>query len=74
MLVGEPDDLQGIFSERDALLRIAHRYDATSSRPIADFMTLDPETLDADAPIAFALNRMSSGDYRHIPGASVIRC
>ena len=67
VLVGEPDDLQGIFSERDALLRIGHRYDDVSSRPIADFMTPEPETLEADAPIAFALNKMSSGDYRHIP-------
>ena len=67
VLVGKPDDVQGIFSERDALLRIAHRYDAVSSRPIADFMTPEPETLDADAPIALALNKMSNGDYRHIP-------
>jgi CBS domain-containing protein len=67
LLVGEPDNLRGIFSERDALLRIAHRFDAVSSQPIADFMTSDPETLEVDVPIAFALNRMSSGDYRHIP-------
>ena len=30
-------------------------------------MTTEPETLEADAPIAFALNKMSSGDYRHVP-------
>jgi len=57
----------GIFSERDVLLRIAHRFNQVATRPIAEFMTTDPVTLEADAPIAFALNKMSSGDYRHVP-------
>ena len=30
-------------------------------------MTSDPETLEADVPIAFAVNKMYSGDYRHVP-------
>ena len=67
VLVGEPDELLGIFSERDALLKIAHRYDQVASQAVAEFMTTEPETLEVDAPIAFALNKMSSGDYRHVP-------
>ena len=67
VLVGEPAKLVGIFSERDVLLRIAHRFNQVATRPIAEFMTTDPVTLEADAPIAFALNKMSSGDYRHVP-------
>ena len=67
VLVGEPDDLQGIFSERDVLMRIAHRYDEVASRPVSEFMTREPETLEAVAPIAYALNKMASGDYRHVP-------
>ena len=67
VLVGGPDELLGIFSERDALLRIAHRYDRVASRSISEFMTSDPETLEADVPIAFALNKMCAGDYRHVP-------
>jgi CBS domain-containing protein len=67
VLVGEPDNLVGIFSERDALLRTAHRFGEVASQPISDLMTPNPVTLDIDAPIAFALNHMASGDYRHLP-------
>jgi CBS domain-containing protein len=67
VLVGTPDKLQGIFSERDLLLRVAHRYPAVKHRPVAEFMTPDPETVEADAPIAFALNKMEVGDFRHVP-------
>lgn len=67
VLVGSPDRLVGIFSERDVLLRVAHRYDQVRSQPVAELMTPEPETLEIDSPIAFALNRMSVGDFRHLP-------
>ena len=67
VLIGTPNELQGIFSERDVLLRVAHQYDTAASRPVSEFMTSEPETLEVTAPIAFALNRMAVGDYRHIP-------
>ena len=34
---------------------------------IKDFMTRNPQMLSEEDPIAFALNRMSDGSYRHIP-------
>ena len=67
VLVGSAEDVVGIFSERDALLRVAPRYKDIASMRIADFMTTNPEMLDINAPIAFALNRMSVGDFRHVP-------
>lgn len=67
VLVGAPDQLVGIFSERDALLRTAHRFAEVAARPIFELMTPNPVTLEIDAPIAFALNHMASGDYRHVP-------
>jgi CBS domain-containing protein len=67
VLVGTPANLVGIFSERDLLLRIAHRYEAVKQRPVSDFMTPSPETVDAVAPLAFALNKMEVGDFRHVP-------
>jgi CBS domain-containing protein len=57
----------GIFTERDALLRLntdAARY---AARPVRDFMTKSPDTIESDAPIAFALHKMDVGGYRHIP-------
>ncbi len=67
VLVGAPDNLLGIFSERDLLLRAADRHTDLAGRPIRELMTPKVETLKDDAPIAYALNRMAVGNYRHVP-------
>jgi CBS-domain-containing membrane protein len=40
---------------------------ADPAERVARFMTPDPETLQLDDPIVWALNRMSVGGYRHVP-------
>ncbi|MCZ6598612.1 MAG: CBS domain-containing protein [Planctomycetota bacterium] len=67
VLVGSQEEILGIFSERDVLLRIGDSYEKLAASPISEFMTPDPETLGVEHPIAFALNRMSVGDFRHLP-------
>lgn len=67
VLVGDDAHVLGIFSERDALLRAAHRFEQVAHRPVSELMTPDPEMLEADTPIAFALNLMSTRDFRHLP-------
>lgn len=67
VLVVSDEKLLGIFSERDALLRIGNDYHDVADRPINDFMTPSPQTLTLDDSIAFALNRMDVNDFRHIP-------
>ena len=67
LLVGTAEKLVGIFTERDVLLRIAHDYERWASEPVSEYMTHNPETLEATAPIAYALNRMSIGGFRHLP-------
>lgn len=57
----------GIFSERDCVVRLGPTFCDHLSRPICEFMTTDPQTLPADAKVAFALQRMDVGGYRHIP-------
>ena len=67
-LVVERARLVGILTERDLLLKFDETDVAAAlERPVADFMTPDPETLSADEPIAFALNYMSDGGFRHVP-------
>jgi len=61
------DELLGIFTERDALTRINADVAAVADRPISDFMTANPETVEIDARIAFALHKMDIGGYRHMP-------
>jgi CBS domain-containing protein len=66
-LVVQDEKLVGIFTERDALMKIGDSLDAVGPLPVRHFMTPAPETLLLTDPIAFALNRMAVGGYRHIP-------
>lgn len=67
VLVTHEGALLGIFSERDLLMKIGDRYAELNEHPVREFMTPDPESLELDDPIAFALNRMDVGHFRHIP-------
>jgi CBS domain-containing protein len=66
VLVSQKDRLVGIFTERDVLTRVIFR-DHARTMLVDTVMTKNPETLEASATIAFALNMMSVGGYRHIP-------
>ena len=57
----------GIFSERDALRKLNVNAAAFGSRPVSEFMTPNPQTLVANAKIAYAVQRMDLGGYRHLP-------
>ena len=57
----------GVFSERDALRRIGVDVADHADAPVSEFMTPNPQSLDADAKIAFAVRMMNLGGYRHIP-------
>ncbi len=56
----------GIFTERDVLRRVATT-GVDQGLPVGDVMTREPEALGVDDGIAFALNRMILGGFRHIP-------
>src|SRR5204863_2043148 len=65
VLVTERGRLVGIFTDRDAVLKVAGtRADGASLR---DVMTRDPVVLRHDDPIAVAINKMAVGGFRHIP-------
>jgi len=67
VLIVRGDEMVGIFTERDALLRLNVDAASCAGRPVRDFMTPSPDTIEMDAPIAFALHKMDVGGYRHIP-------
>jgi CBS domain-containing protein len=67
VVVAEDDQPLGIFSERDALGKLGARASEMTARPVSDFMTPKPQTLVASAKIAFAVQRMDVGGYRHLP-------
>ncbi|MEX0978419.1 MAG: CBS domain-containing protein [Pirellulales bacterium] len=67
VVVADEDRPMGIFSERDALRKIDTDAPDVTARPVSEFMTPNPQTLVADAKIAFAVQRMDVGGYRHLP-------
>ena len=67
VIVVDNEEIIGIFSERDALCRLNTEVLTFEQRPISEFMTPSPETIDHDAKIAFALHKMDVGGYRHLP-------
>ena len=65
VLVTEGDRLVGIFTDRDAVLKVAGL--ERQARPISTLMTRDPVVLRHDETIAVAINKMAVGGFRHIP-------
>ena len=65
--VVEDERLVGIFTERDALMRIGVAAVEFGDRPVSQFMTGGPRVLMMDAKVAFAVRMMDQGGYRHIP-------
>ena len=57
----------GIFTERDVLFKIIDRGQNPTRLPLAEVMTRDPECLPVEASIAWVLNKMSIGGFRHVP-------
>ncbi len=67
LLITEDDKLVGIFTERDIIRRIVGKNLSHDEIDVQDYMTPDPDILKVDAPLAFALNYMVLGGYRHVP-------
>ena len=67
VLVTSNNRLEGIITERDLSLRVLGCAVDTSTALVDDFMTPSPESLEMNDSVAFAVNRMSLGGYRHIP-------
>ncbi|HVE94530.1 MAG TPA: citrate/2-methylcitrate synthase [Acidimicrobiales bacterium] len=65
VVIGENRPI-GILTERDLLRAAAHGADPSLST-VGEWMTPDPECLEADAPIDEAWRQLGERGYRHIP-------
>ncbi|MBA2380985.1 MAG: CBS domain-containing protein [Chloroflexi bacterium] len=65
VLVTDDGRLVGIFTDRDAVVKVAGL--AREARQISTVMTRDPVVLRHDETIAVAINKMAVGGFRHIP-------
>ena len=64
----------GIFSERDWILKISLKETNLLDTPISQHMTRDPVCAEMDTTLAFALNLMSHGGFRHLPIVDSDKC
>ncbi len=67
VLVVRSGRLAGIFTERDILNRMSLGEIDPTQVSLGEMMRANPETLSPEAPMAYALNLMSVGGFRHVP-------
>ncbi|HVN83569.1 MAG TPA: CBS domain-containing protein [Candidatus Binatia bacterium] len=67
VLVERNGKLVGILTERDVLTKVVPSGTDLDRSQVASVMTSAPETLSLDDRVAYALNKMVVGGYRHIP-------
>jgi CBS domain-containing protein len=65
LLVTENGTLVGIFTDRDAILKVAGQ--SVADRTIGEVMTHDPVILRSGDPVAVAIHKMAVGGFRHVP-------
>lgn len=69
LLVVEHGHLVGIFTERDALIRVLAEGLNPETTALAEVMTLNPITVHPDQPFLSALHLMYENGFRHVPVA-----
>ena len=66
-LVFKKKKLVGILSQRDIVNKVAGKVSELSKTTVESVMTPNPEYVKMEDPLAFAVNKMSVGGYRHVP-------
>jgi len=67
IMVVENEHLVGIFTERDALVRVIAKGRDVKATTLAEVMTSDPQTVDPNKTFGYALLMMHENGYRHVP-------
>jgi predicted transcriptional regulator len=65
ILIRDQEKLVGVFTERDVLNRISADLSALD-KPVSNYMTRSPATIRRNDSIAYALQAMDIGGYRHM--------
>lgn len=67
LLVVDKRKIQGIFTERDALVKVLAKTLDPDTVTLAEVMVADPLVIRADRPLSHALHMMAEGNFRHVP-------
>ena len=66
VIADEADRVVGIFTERDVLLKLDFK-NYSGNAFISEFMTANPKAVTMTDSIAYVLQLMSEGGFRHVP-------
>ncbi len=67
VVVTKNGKLEGIITERDILMKVIGIIDDWKNASVEDVMTRNPQSLMPQDEIAYVLNNMHVGGYRHVP-------
>lgn len=67
VVITKEGKLEGIFTERDVLMRVIGKVENYKETPITEVMTTDPISLQSEDMIAYVMNNMHVGGFRHVP-------
>ncbi len=67
LMVMEENQLVGVFTERDVLMKLAESYDDWHDRPVREFMTPRPAVVSESDSVASAVCVLAVQGYRHVP-------
>jgi CBS domain-containing protein len=67
VIVDAAGRLEGIFTERDVLIRVLGQGRDIHRTTLGEVMTREPESLSPSDRICYAVNRMNTSGYRTIP-------
>jgi CBS domain-containing protein len=67
VLVMDGERLAGIITSRDIVLKVAGAKEDLNAVTCSQIMTPEPVVFQGEDSLVLAINKMSSGDFRHIP-------
>jgi CBS domain-containing protein len=67
ILVCDGEQLRGIFTERDLLVRVVAAGRDAARTKLAEVMTREPDTIEGSEPVVEAVRRMDECGYHHLP-------
>jgi CBS domain-containing protein len=67
VVVTKNGKLEGIITERDILMKVIGLIDDWKNTSVSEIMTPNPQCLMPQDEIAYVLNNMHVGGYRHVP-------
>lgn len=67
LVMSEADEPVGIFTEKDIVQRILLENINLKKETVKDYMTINPQILEIEDSVSYAMNRFVNSDIKHLP-------